>query len=81
MAIVIGKKCSNVAVEDAHSYVFGYTAINDVTAVKIIREEDGYEQWCRAKGFDTFGPCGPTIRTEFMPTDQLIRAVVNGEER
>ena len=81
LAIVIGKNCRNVAFEDAHSYVFGYTAINDVTAVKIIREEDGYEQWCRAKGFDTFGPCGPSIRTEFTPADQLIRAVVNGEER
>ena len=81
LAVVIGKKCSNVTVAEANSYVFGYTAINDVTAVKIIREEEGYEQWCRAKGFDTFGPCGPTIRTEFTPTDQLIRAIVNEEER
>ena len=72
LAIVIGKPASNVSIEDAAEYVFGYTAINDVTAVKIIREEGGYEQWCRAKGFDTFGPCGPTIRTAFVPVGQNV---------
>ena len=81
LAIIIGRHASNVSVEAAAEYVFGYTAINDVTAVKIIREEDGYEQWCRSKGFDTFGPCGPTIRTDFLPVDQIVRAIVNGEER
>ena len=81
LAIIIGKYASNVSVEFAAEYVFGYTAINDVTAVKIIREEEGYEQWCRSKGFDTFGPCGPTIRTDFLPADQVIQAFVNGEER
>ena len=81
LAIVIGARASHVSIEEAAEYIFGYTAINDVTAVKIIREEGGYEQWCRAKGFDTFGPCGPTIRTAFVPVDQTIRALVNGEER
>jgi 2-keto-4-pentenoate hydratase/2-oxohepta-3-ene-1,7-dioic acid hydratase in catechol pathway len=81
LAIVIGKRTSDVSIEEAGEHIFGYTAINDVTAVKIIREEKGYEQWCRAKGFDTFGPCGPTIETGFVPADQVIRAIVNGEER
>ena len=81
LAVVIGKRASHVLIEEAAEHIFGYTAINDVTAVKIIREEGGYEQWCRAKGFDTFGPCGPTIRTAFVPADQAIRALVNGEER
>ena len=81
LAVVIGKRASHVLIEEAAGHIFGYTAINDVTAVKIIREEGGYEQWCRAKGFDTFGPCGPTIRTAFVPADQAIRALVNGEER
>ena len=81
LAVVIGKRASHVPIEEAAKYIFGYTAINDVTAVKIIREEGGYEQWCRAKGFDSFAPCGPTIRTSFVPVDQAIRAFVNGEER
>jgi len=81
LAVVIGTSASYVPIEEAAKYIFGYTAINDVTAVKIIREEGGYEQWCRAKGFDSFAPCGPTIRTSFVPADQAIRAFVNGEER
>ena len=81
LAVIIGKNASNVSLEQAPDYVFGFTAINDVTAVKIIREEEGYEQWCRSKGFDTFGPCGPTISTDFVPRKQTIRAFVNGEER
>ena len=81
LAVVIGTSASHVPIEEAANYIFGYTAINDVTAVKIIREEGGYEQWCRAKGFDSFAPCGPTIRTSFVPADQAIRALVNGEER
>lgn len=81
LAVVIGRSATNVSLENASDYVFGYTAINDVTAVKIIREEDGYEQWCRSKGFDKFGPCGPTIRTDFAPQNQIVQAFVNGEER
>lgn len=81
LAIVIGRSATNVALENASDHVFGYTAINDITAVKIIREEDGYEQWCRSKGFDNFGPCGPAIRTDFVPQNQTIQAFVNDEER
>tara|TARA_B100000029_G_scaffold483232_1_gene534218 strand:- start:202 stop:957 length:756 start_codon:yes stop_codon:yes gene_type:complete len=81
LAVVIGRDAFEIAVEDAVRYIFGYTAINDITAVKIIREEDGYEQWCRSKSFDSFAPCGPSINTEFQPENQSIRAIVNGEER
>ena len=81
LAVVIGKRASHVPIEEAAEHIFGYTAINEVNAVKIIREDGCYEQCCRAKGFDTFGPCGPTIRTAFVPVDQTIRALVNGEER
>ena len=81
LAVVIGRDTFEVEVEDAASCVFGYTALNDITAVKIIREEEGYEQWSRSKGFDSFAPCGPAINTEIQPKNQSIRAIVNGEER
>lgn len=32
MAVVIGKKCKNVAVENAYDYVFGYTVAQDISA-------------------------------------------------
>ena len=32
MAVVIGRECLNVAVEDARAYVAGYTVANDLSA-------------------------------------------------
>ncbi|MDH3684339.1 MAG: fumarylacetoacetate hydrolase family protein, partial [Acidimicrobiia bacterium] len=79
LAIVIGKVTAKVAVEDALSYVLGYTAANDVTA-RDLQRTDG--QWTRAKGFDTFCPLGPAVETEFDPhEDHYVISRVNGEVR
>src|SRR4030042_7199276 len=48
LAVIIGKKCSNVKKEDALDFVQGYTCLNDVTA-RDLQKLDG--QWTRAKGF------------------------------
>ena len=60
LALVIGKRCKNVAQEDALSYVAGYFIMNDVSP-RDIQFVD--KQYSRAKGFDTFGPCGPWLTT------------------
>lgn len=78
LAVVIGKRCRNVAEADALQYVFGYTVANDVTA-RDLQKKDG--QWARAKGFDTFAPVGPWIDTAFDPTNCTVRCLVNGEVR
>jgi 2-keto-4-pentenoate hydratase/2-oxohepta-3-ene-1,7-dioic acid hydratase in catechol pathway len=65
LGIVIGQRCSNVAVDEADRYIFGYTCINDVTAVELLDEDPNFAQWCRAKGFDTFSCIGPAIRCDF----------------
>jgi len=78
LAIVISKKCKNVSSSDAHSYIGGYTIINDVTARDLQRKD---EQWTRAKSFDTFAPLGPFIETELDPSNQNISLKVNGETR
>jgi 2-keto-4-pentenoate hydratase/2-oxohepta-3-ene-1,7-dioic acid hydratase in catechol pathway len=41
LAVVIGKRCKMVAVEDALDVVFGYTIINDVTSITL-KSEDTY---------------------------------------
>ena len=38
-------------------------------------------QWWRAKGADTFGPCGPTIVSGINYDDLLLTVRVNGEVR
>jgi 2-keto-4-pentenoate hydratase/2-oxohepta-3-ene-1,7-dioic acid hydratase in catechol pathway len=81
LAFVIGKRCKNVAQEDALNYVAGYFIMNDISA-RDIQFID--KQYSRAKGFDTFGPCGPWLTTadEIPDLDNLqVTTRVNGEIR
>ena len=76
LGVVIGKTCKNVAAEDAKAYIFGFTALNDVTA-RDLQKKDG--QWARAKGFDTFCPFGPYVDTDFDPRGRRVQSVLNGQ--
>jgi 2-keto-4-pentenoate hydratase/2-oxohepta-3-ene-1,7-dioic acid hydratase in catechol pathway len=81
LAFVIGKQCKNVAQEDALSYVAGYFIMNDISA-RDIQFVD--KQYSRAKGFDTFGPCGPWLTTADEipdPNNLQLTTRVNGEAR
>jgi len=62
LVVVIGRKCKNVAREQALDHVFGYTCGNDVSA-RDWQLRLGGSQWCRGKSFDTFAPLGPCIVT------------------
>ena len=81
LAVVIGKEGRSISADRAMEHVAGYTIMNDVTARDIQRRE---RQWVRAKGLDTFAPCGPWLVT----TDEIadphsldIALRVNGELR
>ncbi|MET0510690.1 MAG: fumarylacetoacetate hydrolase family protein [Thermoleophilaceae bacterium] len=79
LAVVIGRRASRVAREDALSHVFGYTVANDVSA-RDLQFADG--QWVRAKSLDTFCPLGPVVVTADEISDpQALHLVcrVNGE--
>lgn len=78
LAVIIGVEARRVPVEDALSYVFGYTCGMDITA-RDLQFEDG--QWTRAKGFDTFCPLGPWAETELDPGALDISLSLNGEVR
>ena len=79
LALVVGKVARDVRIEDAGSYILGYTAANDVTARDLQRSD---VQWTRAKGFDTFCPLGPAIDTDLDPLEGLqVTCRVNGELR
>ena len=66
LAVVIGKETTNVMANEALEYVAGYTIMNDVTARDLQKRE---RQWVRAKGLDTFAPCGPWLVTTDESTD------------
>ena len=81
LAFVIGKTCKDVSEQDALDCVAGYFVMNDVSA-RDIQFID--KQYTRAKGFDTFGPCGPWLTTpEEIPDPHNLRITtkVNGEIR
>ncbi|MDP7624829.1 MAG: fumarylacetoacetate hydrolase family protein, partial [Rhodospirillales bacterium] len=50
LGVVIGKDCANVTLEGAADHVFGYTCVNDVTALSLIDADPSFPQWARAKG-------------------------------
>lgn len=81
LAIVIGKRASNVTEEDALSYVYGYCSANDVSARDL---QFATSQWLLGKTCDKFCPIGPYLVSadEVGNPDQLqIRTYVNGELR
>lgn len=70
LGVIIGKPAKNVTAEEALDYVFGYTAINDVTARNIQFQEP---QWSRCKSFDGFTPIGPVVVTaDQIPDPQAL---------
>jgi 2-keto-4-pentenoate hydratase/2-oxohepta-3-ene-1,7-dioic acid hydratase in catechol pathway len=78
MVIVIGKKASNVPLEEAGEFIFGVTAGNDVSE----RDWQANDlQWFRAKGSDTFGPVGPILVRGLDYDNLLLQTRVNGEVR
>ena len=81
LGIVIGKRCRAVSEADSASCIFGYTCINDVTAIDLLNKDPGFAQWTRAKGFDTFGVFGPVIATDVDPAKLIVKTILNGQER
>ncbi len=81
LALIIGKTCKNIAESKVADVIMGYMIFNDVSA-RGIQFED--KQFTRAKGFDTFAPCGPWITTaDEVPNPQNLKMTtkVNGELR
>ncbi len=61
LAVIIGKKTSYVAVENALDYVAGYAVHNDYSEREFQLERGG--QWVKGKSADTFAPLGPYLVT------------------
>jgi 2-keto-4-pentenoate hydratase/2-oxohepta-3-ene-1,7-dioic acid hydratase in catechol pathway len=81
LALVIGKNCKNVDEKDAMDAIFGYMILNDVSA-RDVQAQD--KQFGRAKGFDTFAPCGPWITTADEiadPQNLKLTTKINGKLR
>ncbi|WP_320169362.1 fumarylacetoacetate hydrolase family protein [Maridesulfovibrio sp.] len=78
LAVVIGQTIKNVAPDKVAPLIFGYTCANDVTARDFQRKD---KLFTRAKGFDSFAPVGPCIKTDLNTASLGIRTIVNGVVR
>lgn len=81
LGIVIGRPCKNPSLEEAGQAIFGYTCINDITALDLIAKDPTFAQWTRAKCFDGFGVFGPVIATGLDWQTLNVRTLLNGRER
>ena len=81
LALVFGKRCKNVPIEEVPGVLFGYTTALDMTALDILAKNTRYLQ--RSKSFDTFFSFGPIIVTKDEVADIADVEVVtihNGTE-
>ena len=81
LALIVGKNCKNISVDDAFDAIFGYMVFNDVSA-RDIQFKD--KQFTRGKSFDSFAPCGPWITTKDEikdPQNLKMTTKINGELR
>ena len=81
LGVVIGTRCKSATEEEAGQAIFGYTCINDVTALELISRDASFPQWTRAKCFDGFGVIGPVIATGLDWSTLRVRTLINGKER
>ncbi len=81
LAVIIGKRGKNIRAEDALSYVFGYTVLNDITARDL---QMRHKQFFKGKSLDGSCPMGPWIVTANEiadPQNLALRLRVNGETK
>lgn len=81
LGIVIGRRVAHASRAEARAAIFGFTCVNDVTALDIIERDPTFAQWCRAKGFDTFGALGPAIATDFDWSSARVVTTVDDSVR
>ena len=81
LAVIIGKKGSDIAKEDVEKYIFGYSIFNDISAREL---QQSHFQWYRGKSLDTYSSMGPCLlhKTALsFPIEVDVKSYVNKELR
>jgi 2-keto-4-pentenoate hydratase/2-oxohepta-3-ene-1,7-dioic acid hydratase in catechol pathway len=79
LAVVVGRTCRGVSVDDADEVIAGYAPVIDVTAEDVLQRNPRF--LTRAKSYDTFLVVGPRLAVPGPGTaldDVEVRTVVNG---
>ncbi|VXB52971.1 Fumarylacetoacetate hydrolase [Arthrobacter sp. 9V] len=79
LAVVIGKRSTELTYENAREHILGYTIANDVTNVDQALID---ERLFQAKAGEKYTPLGPWIETTIGdPDDLAITVTLNGEAK
>jgi 2-keto-4-pentenoate hydratase/2-oxohepta-3-ene-1,7-dioic acid hydratase in catechol pathway len=81
LAVIIGKKGTDIPKDKAEEHIFGYSVFNDISSRGLQQE---HCQWYRGKSLDTYTVMGPCIlyKDELpFPIEVDISSSVNGEIR
>lgn len=81
LAVIIGKKCTNVSPENTEDVIFGYSILNDISSRQL---QQKHLQWFRGKSLDTYTSMGPWVVTKDevpFPVELNVKSTVNGELR
>jgi acylpyruvate hydrolase len=92
LGVIVGKRGKRISEANALDYVFGYTVVNDVTAIDLLKRGlgegreglPGFYYLALAKSMDTFEPIGPgiTLKDEIPDPQRLEGELrVNGVPR
>jgi 2-keto-4-pentenoate hydratase/2-oxohepta-3-ene-1,7-dioic acid hydratase in catechol pathway len=79
LVLVIGKRVQNATAEQARDAIFGVACGNDVSERDWQGGANKDLQWWRAKGADTFGPCGPCIVRGLNYGNVKLQTRLNGQ--
>ncbi len=77
LAMVVGKRARKVKAEEAEKFIFGFTAVNDITAVF----PGLHPRSVRAKAYDTFTPAGPCLLRTWGEKNFKLKTFVNAKLR
>jgi 2-keto-4-pentenoate hydratase/2-oxohepta-3-ene-1,7-dioic acid hydratase in catechol pathway len=79
LAVVVGRTCRNVAVDEVDDVIAGFVPVIDVTAEDVLQRNPRF--LTRSKSFDSFIVLGPHVAVPGPGTDLSdieVRTVVNG---
>jgi len=74
LAAVIDERCHDITEAEVDDVVRGYTILNDMDALD-------QERRTARKAFDSSGPLGPWIETDYEPVGKEMETHINGERR
>lgn len=81
LAVIIGKEGTDIPIEQAEEFIFGYTVANDISARDL---QHDHTQWYKGKSLTTHCPMGPWIVHKSVlpwPLSLDLKSYVNGELR